>query len=30
MALDLMAQGTSGWAAIRTALIENYYDPYRD
>lgn len=30
MALDLMAQGENGWTAIRTSLIENYYDPYRD
>jgi hypothetical protein len=30
MALDLMAQGVSGWAAVRAALVQNYYDPYRD
>jgi hypothetical protein len=30
MALDLMAQGVGGWTAIRAALVQNYYDPYRD
>jgi hypothetical protein len=30
MALDLMAQGAPGWPAVRTALAQNYYDPYRD
>ena len=30
MALDRMAQGVNGWPAIWAALVQNYYDPYRD
>jgi hypothetical protein len=30
MAVDQMAQGLPGWAAVRAALVQNFYDPYRD